>query len=64
MKICKRGGLFYREGGLFYKEGYLKPRLNKLPKKAVFPYSGNVFLNECFIPGGGNGFSGYYKPDI
>ena len=51
-------------GGLFYKEGYLKPRLNKLPKKAVFPYSGNVFLNECFIPGGGNGFSGYYKPDI
>ena len=21
----------------------------------VFPYSGNVFFNECFIPGSGNG---------
>ena len=35
---------------------------NFLPEEAVFPYSGNVFFNECFIPSSGNGFSGKYKP--
>ena len=25
-------------------------------------YSGNVFFNECFVPGCGNWFSGLYKP--
>ena len=29
-----------------------------LPEEAVFPNTGNVFFNECFIPGSGNGFSG------
>ena len=29
-----------------------------VPEKAVFPCSGNVFFNECFISSGGNGFSG------
>ena len=33
-----------------------------LPEEAVFSYRGNVFFNECFIPGNGNGSSGQYKP--
>ena len=33
-----------------------------LSEKTVFPYRGNVFFNKCFIPGSGNGFSGWYKP--
>ena len=37
---------------------------NFLPEEAVFPYSGNVFFNECFIPSSGNGFSGKYKPQL
>ena len=32
-----------------------------MPEKAVFRYSGNVFFNECFILGFGNGYSGKYK---
>ena len=28
------------------------------PKETEFMYSGTVFLGECFIPCGGNGFSG------
>ena len=34
------------------------------PEEAVFPYSGNVFFNKCFIPSSGNGFSGKYKPQL
>ena len=34
---------------------------NFLPGEANFPYSGNEFFNECFIPNRGNGFSGKYK---
>ena len=38
-----------------------KPYSIILSKEAAFSYSGNVFFNECFIPGSGNGFSGQEK---
>ena len=35
-----------------------------LSEKVAFPYRGNILFNECFIPGGGNAFSGQCKPFI
>ena len=39
-----------------------KPFSIFLPEEAVFPHSGNVFFNECFILDSGNRFSGKCKP--
>ena len=43
-------------------EKYFSTNGNHFPlffvRKTVFPYSGNVVFNECFILAGGNGFSG------
>ena len=36
----------------------MKKPLLLLQEEAVFPYSGNGFLNKYFNPGSGNGFSG------
>ena len=36
----------------------VETNFNFLPEETAFPYGGNVFFNECFVPGSGNRFSG------